>query len=188
MSRKRCDDLSQLFNFMMMFLSEMVREALDKYILDQFAEKGEGEDKKDQGQLRQATTYTERAARINACRRMISYLRTADFMIMDSLYDFAYGTLHKLYTRMKEAGTLELPTPEEVVATTEELKNREKTGVYKFEVTDEDAADAAPGEGEQEAAFEDEKKAVEVGVGSFTVFKGEIIIKAEGPVKGLDLR
>ena len=41
---------------------------------------------------------------MNACNRMLNYLRLTDFMLMDSLYDFAYATLTSFKERMDAAG------------------------------------------------------------------------------------
>ncbi|TNJ26760.1 Dynein heavy chain [Giardia muris] len=77
-------------------------------------------------------TYTERAARLNLCKRMVSFLRMADFMIMDGLYDLAYANLCALNGRLQLAGTLNFPGYEEAVPTMEFLREQERLGIIHF--------------------------------------------------------
>ena len=127
-------------------------------------------------------TYTERATRLNLCKRMVSFLRLADFMIMDSLYDLAYLTLTTFFNRLHEASKIVFPTYEQVVPSMEVLRNLERIGVISFNPTEEDEMAGFDGPGGDpltgvkgtELTEEDAMPKL-VGDGSHVVFLGRVV-------------
>ncbi|CAL6104222.1 Dynein_heavy chain [Hexamita inflata] len=169
MTKLRCQDLTQLFDAMMTQLLTQMRSMVDEVISSNFGQTGNTNDRA----VKAATSYTERASRINMCKRLLGYLRLTDFMIMDSLYDFQYATLQKLYQRMFQASKFPLLEKHQVVATLEELIERERIGQYLFD--GKEAAQVDDKKEEEGNVLDDgEEKIITIGDGSRSIFVGYI--------------
>ncbi|KAH0573495.1 Dynein heavy chain [Spironucleus salmonicida] len=166
---QRCTELSELFDSVLNIVSQQTRQSIDQTILMLFAQNNDdSDDEKVQKTVKTAISYTERASRMNACKRMLNYLRLTDFMLMDSLYDFAFGTLEGFKTKMTLAG--EEILPENIIASQAELLQREKEGLYRF-------GDEEVGEDIEE--FDEDALSKVVGSSKNTFFLGSIICQSD---------
>ena len=74
--------MSLLFDKMMQELLVQIRQMINEEIIAKFCAN------QTEKTIKIASSYTEKAARINLCKRLVNYLKQTDFMIMDALYDF----------------------------------------------------------------------------------------------------
>ncbi|GIQ79476.1 dynein heavy chain, partial [Kipferlia bialata] len=67
-------------------------------------------------------SYTERAARLSLCRRLVAFLRRVDFMVVDSLYELGINTVLEMVETFREAAALSPPSPSIIKTDTETLE------------------------------------------------------------------